>query len=492
MKKIRLTESGLKGFVRAIVEQVEGEYYHMEPGQFLTMLTAGVNRMDIVTKLKRFQGKPVWIDGDLDLSSKPITTLGNLAGVSGDLNLSGCKKLKDLGGLQSVTGKLDISRSSVSSIDGVEYGSISAYDSEFENKEIRREYNAKFAEMQADREEGTFDDPSSSEEAAKRWALLQHLSNNDSSVMIRTDEVNQEYYDLKQRLELLQDRYNETDDDETVDSLQDEIDEAETRIEEIETEYFDVYDIVDSTYGNYGMSGFIVRHFGGFRNPNEYSVGTTDEADRALDDYWDNYIDDVGIDGFNESTLEDHIDGDNVAEDFRDYYDDDIRENLEGYFNMDKLDYTDDQEREIATLQHYIDELETYISDLEEQQTSMEFDTDNEDEYNRQQEELQLKIDDAEEKRDETQDKIDGIEPEIDEDMIESEIESRLDDIRRDPLSFLKEHGYDMKTIKNYIDMDSLKKELRDDSDYGSINSYDGEYDEIDIAGDSYIVMRTN
>jgi len=49
-----------------------------------------------------------------------------------------------------------------------------------------------------------------------------------------------------------------------------------------------------------------------------------------------------------------------------------------------------------------------------------------------------------------------------------------------------------MKTIKNYIDMDSLKQELRDDSDYGSINSYNGEYDEIDIAGDTYIVMRTN
>lgn len=487
MKKIRLTESGLKGFVRAIVEQVEGEYYHMEPGQFLTMLTAGVNRMDIVTKLKRFQGKPVWIDGDLDLSSKPITTLGNLAGVSGDLKLASCKNLKDLGKLKYVEGKLDISYSRVSSVDGVEYGSISAYDSEYENKKIRQEYNAKFAEMQADREEGTYDDLNSSEEAAKRWALLEYLSNNDSSVMIKTDEVKEEYDELKRRLELLQDRYNETDDDETVDSLQDEIDEVESRIEEIESEYYDVYDIVD-----YGYNSFIVRDLGGFRNPNEYSVMTTDEADKALDDYWDSYIYDVGIDGFNESTLEDHIDGDNVAEDFRDYYEDDVRNNLEGYFNLDNLELTNDQDREIAVLQQYIDELETYISDLEEQQTSMEFDTDNEDEYNRQQQELQSKIDDAEEKKDETQDKIDEIEPEIDEDMIESEIDYRLDEIRRDPLSFLKDHGYDMKTIKNYIDMNSLKETLRNDGSYGDLNSYDGEYDEIDIAGDSYIVMRTN
>ena len=491
MKKIRLTEGGLKGFVRAIIEQVEGEYFHMKPEQFLMVLKAGVNRMDIVTKLKKFQGKPVWIDGNLDLSSKPITTLGNLAGVSGDLDLSGCKKLKDLGNLKEVKGKLNISYSKVASVDGVEYGSISVYDSEYENKEIRKKYYEQFAEMEADREEGTFNDPSSSEEAAKRWVLLNYL-NRQGEIKVKTDEVIQEYDELKRRLDLLNDQYNETDDDETVDSLQDEIDDIETRIEEIETEYYDVYDFVDNNYGHYGMSGFIARGIGGYRNPNEYTVGTKDEADRALDDYWDNYIDDVGLDNFNESTLEDHIDGDEVAEDFRDYYDDDVRTNLEAYFDMNRLDYTDDQEREIAVLQQYIDELETYISDLEEQQTSMEFDTDNEDEYNRQQQELQSKIDEAEEKKDETQEKIDEIEPEVDEEMIEDMIESRVDEIRRDPLSFLKEMGYDMKTIKNYIDMNSLKQELRGDSDYGDLNSYDGDYDEIDIAGDTYIVMRTN
>lgn len=491
MKKIRLTESGLKGFVRAIVEQVEGEYYHMEPGQFLTMLTAGVNRMDIVTKLKRFQGKPVWIDGDLDLSSKPITTLGNLAGVSGDLNLSGCKKLTDLGNLKEVKGKLDISYSRVASLDGVEYGSISTYDSEYENKEIRKKYYAQFAEMEADREEGTFNDPSSSEEAAKRWVLLNYL-NRQGEIKVKTDEVIQEYDELKRRLDLLNDQYNETDDDETVDSLQDEIDEIETRIDEIETEYYDVYDFVDASYGNYGMSNFIARGIGGYRSPNEYSVGTKNEADRALDDYWDNYIDDVGLDSFSESTLEDHIDGDEVAEDFRDYFDDDIRSEPQAYFDMNRLDYTDNQEREIATLRQYIDELDSYISDLESKQSSLDDEIEDPEEYTQEYDKIQVMIDDAEEKKDETQDKIDEIEPEIDEEMIEDLVDTKLDEIRRDPLGFLKDMGYDFKTIKNYIDMNSLKQELRNNSDYGDLNSYDGDYDEIDIAGNTYIVMRTN
>jgi hypothetical protein len=488
MKKIRLTESGLKGFVRAIVEQVEGEYYHMEPGQFLTMLTAGVNRMDIVTKLKRFQGKLVWIDGDLDLSSKPITTLGNLAGVSGDLKLASCKNLKDLGKLKYVEGKLDISYSRVSSVDGVEFGSISAYDSELENKKIRQEYNAKFAEMQADREEGTFDDLNSSEEAAKRWALLEYLSNNDSSVMIKTDEVKEEYDELKRRLELLQDRYNETDDDETVDSLQDEIDEVESRIEEIESEYYDVYDIVD-----YGYNSFIVRDLGGFRNPNEYSVMTTDEADKALDDYWDNYIDDVGYENFSKDTLERHIDGDDVADDFKDYYYDDISSEPQAYFDLNNLDYTDDQEREIATLQAYIDELDVYISELEEKQSSLEDEIPiDSDEYSPAYDEIQNLIERAEEKKDETQEKIDEIEPEVSEDMIESEVEDKLAEIRRDPLGFLQDMGYDSKTIFRYVDEKSLKEELISNGDYGDLNSYDGSYDEINVDGTYYVVMRTN
>jgi len=49
-----------------------------------------------------------------------------------------------------------------------------------------------------------------------------------------------------------------------------------------------------------------------------------------------------------------------------------------------------------------------------------------------------------------------------------------------------------MKTIKNYIDMNSLKETLRNDGSYGDLNGYNGDYDEIDIAGYTYIVMRTN
>ena len=488
MKKIRLTENGLRSFVRTIVEQVEDEYYHITSQELLHMLKLGVNNMDAITKLKKFQGKQLWVDDSLDLGGKPITSVGNIAGVSGDLNLSNCKRIKNLGGLKYVEGRLDISYTPISSIDGVEYGSISKYDSELENKKIRQEYNAKFAEMQTDREEGTFDNPNSSEEAAKRWALLEYLSDYDSSVMIKTDEVKEEYEELKRRLELLQDRYNETDDDETVESLQEEIDGIESRIDEIDTEYYDVYDIVDS-----GYNSFIVRDLGGFRNPNEYSVMTTDEADSALDDYWDNYIDDAGYDSFRKDTIERHIDGDEVADDFKDYYYDDISSEPQAYFDLNNLDYDDDQEREIATLRAYIDELDSYIYELEQKQSSLEDEIPiDSDEYSPAYDAIQDKIDEAEEKKEETQEKIDAIEPEVTEDMIESEVEYKLDEIRRDPLGFLNDMGYDSKTIFRYVDVKSLKEELISNGDYGDLNSYDGSYDEINVDGTYYVVMRTN
>jgi len=253
-----------------------------------------------------------------------------------------------------------------------------------------------------------------------------------------------------------------------------------------------VYDIVQERYSNYGMSSYIVKGMGNYRTPYEFSVGTDEEADNAMESYWENYVDDVGLDGFNESTIESHIDGDEVADDQKEYIEEDIRENLESYFDMNNLDYTDEQEREIAMLEQYIEELNEYISDLETKQSSLEDEIEDPDEYSRAYDEIQEKIDEAEEKKDETQEKIDAIEPEVTEDMIESEVESRLYEIRRDPLRYLKDYGYDKTIIANYVDEKSLIQELINNGDYGDLNSYDNSYSSINIDGKYYIVMRTN
>ncbi len=57
----------------------------------------------------------------------------------------------------------------------------------------------------------------------------------------------------------------------------------------------------------------------------------------------------------------------------------------------------------------------------------------------------------------------------------------------------LEEMGYDFRSMVSFIDKDDLLESLINDSDYGSaLNGYDGNYDEININGTYYIVMRTD
>jgi hypothetical protein len=62
-------------------------------------------------------------------------------------------------------------------------------------------------------------------------------------------------------------------------------------------------------------------------------------------------------------------------------------------------------------------------------------------------------------------------------------------DVRRDPLDYLKNYGLN---IKDYIDEDELAKGLVDTDGWGIMNSYDGNYDSIDVAGETYYIMRVN
>jgi hypothetical protein len=111
---------------------------------------------------------------------------------------------------------------------------------------------------------------------------------------------------------------------------------------------------------------------------------------------------------------------------------------------------------------------------------------------------------DTEDHEDERDSRISDIEYEIEEikdnpdgdpneEQIESEVEDRLYGIRRDPLTFLEDMGYDFRGMIDFIDKDDLLESLINDSDYGTaLNGYDGNYDQININGTDYIVMRTD
>jgi len=496
MRKIRITESGLKQLIMRIVEQVEetqDNIVKILASDFLKIFRY-TNSVDAILNTKKYKDSKVVIVGDLKFpNNDKVKTLGRLHGVEGGLDVSSLPNLTSLGELKFVKGRLTISGTKVSSIDGIEVdGYISDYNTPIETRRLRKEFQETLDDANERRENGEWDDIDGNEEAAKAHALLEFIDNNDGGVNIIDDEVKEELSNLKQRLELLNDQYNETDDDETVDSLTQEIDEVQERIDEIESEYYDVYDVLPTRYGHYDMSVFNFRGQGRLGNLYEFAVGTTDETDNALKNYFKNLIDDVGLEGINQYIIENNIDGDRVADEFEDYYDEEVRDNLDVYFNLDDLELSREQESRKSDLESYIEELNEYIEEQNSIQSSLNDEIEDPQEYSDRYDEIQELIDDAERRRDDAQEEIDEMRGEVTDDMIQSEVEDKLYQIRRDPYDFLKDMGYDQKTILNFVDLDGVIEDLYQGGDYGDLNSYDNSYDEIKIGGDYYVVMRIN
>jgi hypothetical protein len=461
---MELTEQQLKNFIYRVLNEQDDEYIHIEPGK-LNYIIDQVHGTQVFNRL--LQNRPIWVDGDLTIKNKNLISLGNITGVDGGLNLSGCENLNDLGNLKYVQGQLDISNTNVESIDRVEYGSVKVWGSKYETKQLQAEYQKELDEANERRQEGTWDDPDSSEEASEAWSVLKYVVDQGDVYELEPDE-REEKIRFENRLEELDSLTEMTDEQ------QEEYDEIEGRLEELKS-YIDVYDVLPTYSSHYDFNVYRVKGMGDLRNPKQYATKRSDDAHESLVDYYRNLIDDVGLDSFSDY-IEGNLDGDRVAEDFRDYYDEDIRENLESYF--DNVGYSEEQQERIQELEDYINELDDKISELQDQMG---------DEEN---EEIQEWIDEAESNKERAQEEIDEMTPEVSDEMIDGEVESRLEDIRRDPYEFLKDMGYDSKVISGYVDLDEIARDAANNGDYGDLNGYDGRYDEYKIGHDYYIVMR--
>ena len=74
-----------------IKEQSEEEYYKISPQEYTELLKLSGYHGQGISRLPKFQGKPLWITGDLDISSSPVDSLGNVKYVDGSLNISRTK-----------------------------------------------------------------------------------------------------------------------------------------------------------------------------------------------------------------------------------------------------------------------------------------------------------------------------------------------------------------------------------------------------------------
>jgi hypothetical protein len=453
MRKIILSQGQFKHLIKVIKEQEE-EYYKISPEELLNILELA-SYSNAALKPKFFEGKKLYVTGNLDLSGKPIKTLGNIAYIDGNL---------------------DIRNTNISSIEGVQVkGHISDYGSPIEAKRIREAELKKLAEAESRREDGDWDltNPNIDEEGLAANALFDHLvSEGKLDVM---DEVTKMLINNKlgRIEELIQQGNGLESDSEERDELYEKIDSIEDKIKELQENYADVYYIIPTNYKSYGtLYNFEVI---GLRNE-EYMVGTYDDMYEAAIENTETLLDDIGLDGISQHLIESNLDENSIREYIEEFYDNDIRESPESYFRQDDYELTDEEEERKEVL-------ENQISDLQEQLEN----TQEEDE-----------ITDLEQQIEELQNELDSIEPndEPTEEMIEEKVSQNVRRAMKDPVDWLRGMGEDDR-IKYFVNVRGVAEDIVEHDGIGTISSYDGSYDDVYITGPNgirynFVVVRTN
>lgn len=433
----------------------EESYYKISPEEYVELMKLSGYHGKGISKLPRFEGKPLWITGNLDLSNTPTDSLGNIGYIQGNLSISRTK-ISDLGNTQVK-------------------GYVSDYGSPVEAKRIAAIKRAKSNEMDEYREsdDWNLNNPDIDDLGLKANALFEYLVGDGTLESLSEDEkekISQNRSEIE-RLETEKDNLSMDDEDwnEKDDELQEQIDNLQEEIDDLISDKSDVY-VLYPAGEQYGLQRFENL----LSRDEEYTVGTEYEMDEALLEYAKNYIDDVGVEGFNQSFIENYIDEDYLKDYFEDWWRDDIYQNPEVYFNDDDFELTPEQEQRIS-------EIEIEIEDYEREQNELDPDDEKYDEYY---DDFQNLIDKLESEKEEI---VPSTEPT--DEMIEKVLEDKLYDVERNPMFYIKEYGLN---IKDFVDEDELAKGLADEEGYGLMNSYDGNYDTININGEDYYIMRIN
>ncbi len=464
MRKIILKEEQMKLLVRILNEQ-DDDYYYISPKELINLLELA-SYSTALLKPKNFEGKNLYVQGDLGLSGTPLKSLGNIAYINGNLNISNTS-ISDLG-ITKVKGH------------------VTDYNTPIEKMRIRSEELAKLADADERRQDGEWDldNPRIDDEGLAANALFDYLvgegdlnemdENTKNEIKAKNEEIERLVEEGK-GLEM---------DSEEREEIYDRITDLQNEIEELQEDVADVYYLIPQSYRSYGdLNNFEVIGLRG----QEYTVGYWDDVYEAAIENQEQLIEDIGIDGINQYLIEDNLDKDQIRDEMRVWYYDDVRENPDIYFDEDDYELTTEQEERKEQLENYINEMEELKSQKEEQRDEYEH---NSDEYN----ELDEEIQEIESNIETAQTELDGIEPDTEptDDMIEEKVDYYVRNT--DEIGWLKEMGSD---LKEYVNIKGVATDIVDSDGLGVMASYDGRYDEQTVTtpdGKKYtfVIMRMN
>ena len=400
-----------KFFKNYIVEQDEN-LVSVSPEDYLELLENVGGIAERISKLKPYRGKGIVI--------------------TGPINVTNYKNIGPLTGVVRVMGRLDISHTNISNLNGITIdGYVSDYGSSMWKIKKQKELNEKLSDLDEKRREDEWNVENQDDESERTEAVYKYLNQNGDVDMVEDDEGN----------EVPEDKYY-------------------------------INPNGRATYG-YGKQYQWLGGGNGF-NPNEYDVYTEDEADSAARQYVESLIDDSGMDAFSSWAFNDALDDQQWYRWLYDYYDDYVRSSPED-FDI-PLELSNQQMTQVQQLQSNIDSLNKRLE--------------SEDLPDEKYEEIEIKIEGLEEIIQEINDDPQG---EYDESSIENEITGRVDEYEDDIFGFIEHYGSDKDFIMEFIDLDKLTEIVLSSDGYGSmLNSYDGDYDTFNINGTEYYVMRVN
>jgi hypothetical protein len=244
---------------------------------------------------------------------------------------------------------------------------------------------------------------------------------------------------------------------------------------EVDEDDFDVYNLIPEG-DEYGMRifGIINSDIDGWR----YLVGDNEDTEYAAYKSTEDLFDDVGIDHFKHSDLEDHLDMDEIISYFEDVISDDAWNYPEGYLNDSDKMLSTEQENIIELKELKVQKLKSFIESIEEKNTDKSRIKNKVEELNDIIDDLRLEI--LSIKEDPQGDYPDH--------LIQQSIEDRMEDIKSNPLDYAEDWGLN---LKDYVDMESLAKYVVDTDGYGvALAKYDSEENEEYILGKLYYIFR--
>ena len=231
-----------------------------------------------------------------------------------------------------------------------------------------------------------------------------------------------------------------------------------------------VYDLIPAGYDTTSTAEF---EYGGA----EYLIATEEGADAYAYDRIESLIDDIGFEGFNPGFMESHIDADEVADYFEDWFWEDVNDRPEDY-----LDDSNDRELTREGTDR-IESLKEEIGEYQEQLEEIEDDPTIEEELVNLIEELEERIEDIEEDDDYY---------EYTEEAKENYVESHKQDVKDDPVAWLRDYGMEDR-MDQFIDKEEFIDDVIISDGRGhTISSYDGEENEIEYNNEWYYIYRMN